>query len=71
MLSMKRCNILPVKMTSRYPNIQEEADTCSIFTLTCLNTRTSPPDASTTIVTSKVIGHRCISTAYTILKVMT
>ena len=49
-------------------NIQEEADTCTIVILHCLNIRISLPDASTTIVTSKVTRHRCISTTCMILQ---
>ena len=52
-LLMKRCSVLPVKTTRLSPNILEEEDTCTMFILYCLNIRTSLPDASTTIVTSK------------------
>ena len=31
MLLMKRCSVLPVKLTKLYPNIQEEADTCTMI----------------------------------------
>ena len=64
---MKRCFIFPVKMQV-VSNIQEEADTCTIIILHCLNIRISLPDASTTIVTSKVTRHRCISTTCMILQ---
>ena len=60
--------VLPVKTTSLNRNIQEEADTCTMFILHCLNTRTPLPNASTTIVTSNVTRHRCISAACTILQ---
>ena len=66
MLLMKRCFVLPVKMTRLCPNIQEEADICIVFIPDCLNIRISLPDASTASVTSKVTRHRCLSTACTI-----
>ena len=50
------------------PNIQEEADTCTMIKLHYLNIRISLPDASTIIVTSKVTRHRCINTTCMILQ---
>ena len=38
---MKRCSVLPVKTTRLYPNLQEEADTCAMIILHCVNTKTS------------------------------
>ena len=60
--------MLPVKTTRLYPNIQEEADTYTMFILHCLNIRISLPDSSTITVSSKVTRHRCINTACTILQ---
>ena len=51
-----------------FPNIQEEADKCTMIILHCLNIETSLPDASTILVTSKVTRHRCISTTCMILQ---
>ena len=72
MLLVKRCSVLPRGEAVRlFPNIQEEADTCTLIILHCLNIGMSLPHASIFIVTSKITIHTCISSTGTILQVYT
>ena len=68
MLLMKWCSIFHVKMQYCFQISRRKQNLCTMVILHCLNTRLSLPDASTTIVTSKVIRHKCISSTCLILQ---